>query len=287
MDAAYVIDASGEGDGPTGVRVPWWSFTKTLLAIAIFRAAEDGLVGLDEPVGPGAFSLRQLLRHTAGLPDYGDWPDYHHAVAAGGEPWPSSAVIERGIASASPPGDWAYSNIGYAIAGALLTQATGRGLGELLSLYVFGPAGAVSARLAETPGDLAEVRGITRGYHPAWVYHGLVIGELRDAARVIRALQGGDLVSSPSLQGMLDLTDLPQFRTALWHEPSYGAGVMAPRLANGQRLVGHTGGGPTSAIAVYAAETRAGVAAAAVFSDSGGDVEQRVSALLGVPADLR
>jgi CubicO group peptidase (beta-lactamase class C family) len=81
MNALYALDKRGQGHGSAGVIVPWWSFTKTVIAVACLRAVEDGLLSLDEPLRASKHSLRQLLRHEAGLPDYGAWPDYQRAVA--------------------------------------------------------------------------------------------------------------------------------------------------------------------------------------------------------------
>lgn len=112
MSALYAINQRGEGQGSTGVRVPWWSFTKTVIAAACLRAVEDGLLSLDEPLRASKHTLRQLLRHEAGVPDYGAWPDYQRAVADGLEPWPASEVVRRGLANVADDGQWRYSNIG-------------------------------------------------------------------------------------------------------------------------------------------------------------------------------
>jgi len=283
MNALYAINQSGDGHGSTGVRVPWWSFTKTVIAAACLRAAEDGLLSLDEPLPAGGHTLRRLLRHEAGLPDYGAWPDYQQAVAEGLEPWPASEVVRRGLADVAEPGRWRYSNIGYALAGMTLGEATGTGLEEALRTLVLSPAGAVTASLATRRSDLDGVAGVVAGYHPGWVYHGLVVGDLRDAARVIHGLLAGRVLGPGSLKQLRQFTPLPQFRTRLWVEPAYGLGVMAPMLESGDRVIGHTGEGPGSAIAVYGLETTDGPVAVAAFSDGdGGDVEQAaVDALVG------
>ena len=65
-------------------RFPIYSITKTFIATAVLRLIESGNLVLDESVRdilPGisldpAITLRQTLRHTAGLPDYGGMPAY-------------------------------------------------------------------------------------------------------------------------------------------------------------------------------------------------------------------
>jgi CubicO group peptidase (beta-lactamase class C family) len=49
--------------------VPWWSFTKTALSIALLRLSEGGRIDLDVAVPGKPFTPAQLPRHEAGLPD--------------------------------------------------------------------------------------------------------------------------------------------------------------------------------------------------------------------------
>lgn len=80
-----VVKTSGLTD-----RVPWWSFTKTALAIAVLLLVEDGLLQLDEKLPDEAFNTRQLLRHEAGLPDYREKLDTIPT-------WPQEASLGRWI----------------------------------------------------------------------------------------------------------------------------------------------------------------------------------------------
>jgi hypothetical protein len=92
--------------------VPWWSFAKTALAAAALALVAQGRLSLDEPVKRKPFTLRQLLQHRAGLPDYGSLPAYHRAVEAGELPWSSEELIERVRADTlifEPGEGWGYS----------------------------------------------------------------------------------------------------------------------------------------------------------------------------------
>lgn len=96
------------------VIIPWWSFTKTVLAATALSLVRDGRIGLDEPVLDQPFTLRQLLRHEAGLADYGELPEYHSAVAHGDSAWSVSEMMQRleGSRLRYIPGtEWHYSNV--------------------------------------------------------------------------------------------------------------------------------------------------------------------------------
>ena len=75
--------------------VPWWSFTKTVLAATALTLVRDGLLGLDDPFEGKGYTLRQLLRHEAGLADYGELAEYHAAVANRETAWPAQEMLCR------------------------------------------------------------------------------------------------------------------------------------------------------------------------------------------------
>ncbi|APH74811.1 hypothetical protein BSQ44_24465 [Aquibium oceanicum] len=235
--------------------VPWWSFTKTALAIALLRLSEVGRLNLDEAVAGRPFTPAQLLRHEAGLPDYGALAAYHVDVAAGRSPWPIEklmAAVEADRLRDEPGHGWAYSNIGYWWVARLIEQVSDRPLEEALTDLVFGPAELTTARLATVPADLAHVSmGDASGYHPGWVYHGLVVGSVIDAAWLLRLLLRGSLVNERTLSRMREPRALPQFRSDLYPDPAYAMGLMLRATNPLDHPIGHTGGGPGSQIAVY------------------------------------
>ena len=81
----------------TGVTtdVPWWSFTKTVLATAALALVRDGRLVLDEPLPNRAYTLRQLLQHRAGLTEYGRLRAYHEAVERNDDAWPADEMLAR------------------------------------------------------------------------------------------------------------------------------------------------------------------------------------------------
>src|SRR5947209_20440107 len=52
----------------------WASVTKLVTALAVLVAAEEGVVDLDEPMGPEGSTVRHLLAHASGLPFSGSAP---------------------------------------------------------------------------------------------------------------------------------------------------------------------------------------------------------------------
>lgn len=232
-----------------------------MIAAAALRLAGEGGLELDTPDPDAGYSVRQLLQHTAGVRDYGGSPAYHAAVGAGETPWPA-AVLRRRIGESAlfPPGEgWAYSNIGYLILRERIEAATGLSLSAALSELVFRPL-AIAAVVVETPEQAAALPGVIAGYDPGWVYHGLAAGPLAEAARLLDGLLSGrllrpDLLTEMTAPRLLDvgLGDRP------WTRPAYGLGLMIPTAADSV-MVGHTGGGPSSSVAVYAVGGRAAAA---------------------------
>jgi CubicO group peptidase (beta-lactamase class C family) len=271
MEARAFIRQHGEAEA-TGVLapVPWWSFTKTALAIALLRLSEEGRASLDEPIEGKPYTPIQLLRHEAGLPDYGSLPSYHADVEAGRSPWSTDDLLKAVEAERLryvPGQDWAYSNVGYLKIAQLIERASGQPLADAIADLVFTPAKLTSARLAVTTDDLADVRmGDVSNYHPGWVYHGLIVGTAVDAANLLRSLFDGDLVKPETLSRMLDARPLPQFRAQLHPDPAYGLGLMLTATNPHDHPIGHSGSGPGSRIAVYAQQGLTSVVWAATAS---------------------
>lgn len=271
------------------VMVPWWSITKTVLAAAALCLVRDGRIGLDERIEEGPFTLRQLLKHQAGLADYSELKDYHSAVAAHHAPWPAEEMLQRLDASRlryEPGAGWRYSNVGYLLVVRLIERVTGQSLEEALTQWVFRPLGLTRVQLAKTPEDLREVRPPSMAtYHPGWVYHGLLMGPLCEAALMLDSLLAGRLLPSTLLEDMQDAIVLGgPIPGRPWATPGYGLGLMVGETNSGHRLIGHTGVGPGSVVAVYRCSQGDQVATCAVFSeehDEGAVESEALTQLLG------
>jgi CubicO group peptidase (beta-lactamase class C family) len=264
--------------------VPWWSFTKTILAAAALALVRDGRLALDHAVTGHPFTLRQLLQHRAGVVDYGGLAAYHEAVARGDEPWPVADLLERTDARRlryEPGRGWAYSNIGYLMVRELIEETTGEDLDIAVRRLVLRPLGVEAARIVRTPADLAGVAmESASAYHPGWVYHGLAVGPLGDAARLLDRLMTGALLPPDLLEAMGDAHPVGgPLPGRPWKTPGYGLGLMVGIASGGRKVMGHTGGGPGSVIAVYHQPEAAPrvTAAAFAFGDDLGQVEEMAS----------
>ncbi|HEU0235970.1 MAG TPA: serine hydrolase domain-containing protein [Candidatus Limnocylindrales bacterium] len=120
-----VVATVGDADRP----FRWASVTKLVTALAVLRAIDGGLVGLDEPAGPPGATVRHLLGHASGLPFEGRDP-----IAA-----PATTRI--------------YSNAGFDRLGELLAERRGRSSGHELARAVLDPLGMTSTRLDGRPSD--------------------------------------------------------------------------------------------------------------------------------------
>lgn len=256
IDATAFVDADGSvvSTGAAGP-IPWWSFTKTALAIAVVRLWELGKLDLDGAVQGKSYTYAQLLRHEAGLPDYGSLREYHDDVKAGAIPWPVDVLHSKLSVDQlryEPGTDWSYSNVGYHEVAQLIQQASDLPLADALSMLVLSPAGLTTTRLALTPTDLEAVEmGCVADYHPGWVYHGLLVGSIIDAASLLYRLLDESVFGPRLLSRMLELRSLPQFRSELHRDPAYGLGLMLTATNPQVHPIGHSGAGPGSQIAVY------------------------------------
>jgi CubicO group peptidase (beta-lactamase class C family) len=281
MEASVAIVEDGKVVTAQGIDlpVPWWSFTKTIIAAAALVLVRERRLQLDQALTGRTFSLRQLLAHRAGVTNYGGLAAYHEAVRQRDEPWPVPVLLERTHADRlrfKPGQGWAYSNIGYLFVRELIEETCGENFGAALSRLVLHPLGIDGVRLAEVPADLAGVAmGDASSYHPGWVYHGLLVGRVADAALLHHRLMSGALMPADLRNQMLDRHRLGgPIEGRPWRAPGYGLGLMTGITSDGHDAIGHTGCGPGSAIAVYHLPQAASRFTAAAFAF--GDNEARV-----------
>lgn len=140
------------------------SITKSMLAVAVLKLAEEGRIKLDDPVSshlpefgrlvrpPGPISVRDLLNHGSGMPDYGRKLLESRALQtvintklslserlalAGTIPWPKRLAPV-----------FTYSESNYAALGLLVEKLRGRPVGDVIRDEITRPLGMAGTFLS-------------------------------------------------------------------------------------------------------------------------------------------
>ena len=224
------------------------SVTKMMVAALVLQEVERGRWTLDTTVGsvwPGllaghdAVTLRQLLSHTSGAPDYlavvvGSATTLEELRAAVSRPFTDAELVADAHAlpwQFDPGSQWSYSNTNYVVLGMLLARVNGQPLQRLLERRVFGPAGMHQTAFATTPriegAHLTEYARLFDGplvsfasFDPSvFSGAGAVVSTAEDLDRFQLALSGGRLVS----RQLVDLARTPV--PAPGNQPGYGLGT--------------------------------------------------------------
>lgn len=272
---SFVLKSSGSagvGRGDMAALFPYWSYTKTVIALCALKLCERGALDLDVRPDGQNYSLRQLLMHTAGVPDYGSLAEYQRDVAAGVAPWSRQVLLDRVMANGmlfKPGQGWAYSNVGYMLAVEVLEQVSGKSLADLVAELITLPLGLNSIVLAQEPADFAKLHWAeATKYHPKWVYHGCLIGTVPDAARLLHAVfQGGFLRPDMIAQMMQHYPLGGAIAGRPWVKHGYNLGLMAGQATGGMADMGHSGCGWFSVNAVYHFPDLADPVTVACFAD--------------------
>ncbi len=157
--------------------VPIASGSKWLSATVIMTLVDDGRLGLDDPVSRflpsftgdmGQITLRELLSHTSGLPDY-------HPCLADQSITLADCVeqIAQGGLSVQPGTVFDYSGVGFQVAGRIAEVVAGKPWASLFQERVAGPLG---------------MTGTTYGPSQNPVIAGGVISTLRDYGNLLEML---------------------------------------------------------------------------------------------------
>jgi CubicO group peptidase (beta-lactamase class C family) len=149
------------------------SLTKMFTSTAILMLAEQGRLGLDDPLtrhlpdypasGQGV-AIHHLLTHASGLAEYLDRPDFMEWVGS------ERTVMElidsfKDRPSSFGPGERdAYSNSNYILLGAIIEQVSGLSFAEFVRASIFDPLGM---RSTSCGGPLRGIAGLAEAYEPA------------------------------------------------------------------------------------------------------------------------
>src|SRR5262249_3165332 len=132
------------------------SCTKQFTAMAIMLLVHDGKLRYDEPLTQifpdypaygRAITVRNLLNHTSGLPDYEELMDAAEKVK--GPTWsPDNQIRDKEVLQLleketqgkfAPGSKWEYSNSGYVLLGLIVAKRSGKPFGDFLQRRIFAP----------------------------------------------------------------------------------------------------------------------------------------------------
>lgn len=157
----------------SGTAFPLGSVTKFLTASLVMQFVSDGDIDLDEPLAAllpelrkagdtrlATATVRQLLSHTAGLPDDIEHPDMR------GPSYRRFAAVCAQVPGLFPPGlAFSYSNAGYCLLGAVVEAASGTDWWSALDTCLLRPLDIEPAFLRDPrPGADRPARSLAQGH---------------------------------------------------------------------------------------------------------------------------
>ncbi|MFI6645971.1 serine hydrolase domain-containing protein [Streptomyces sp. NPDC050504] len=322
---ASVLDGEGDfrtytagvGDRDTRAKMPRdgqvriGSITKTFTAVVVLQLVGEGRVGLDDPVEKhlpnllrgeeidgNDITVRQLLQHTSGLPDYENDVTDDILERRYLSPRDALDIALRHEAVFKPGEKWQYSNTNYLVAGLMVEKVTGRPLAEQLDKRIikrielrhtyFPAPGETAVRDRHPQGYRQEttespVLNVTEIDPSASWAAGAMVSTNSDLNRFYSALLKGH--GNPLLKEV----QRKQMRTTVPVEEGnsrYGMGLGIMRVQLSEKCVvwGHSGGIP--GYGTWAAATDDGRAASATMTlepktrEAVGHLEETVTAAL-------
>ncbi len=233
-------------------RFPIGSITKMFTAVAVMQLAQTNRVDLDArvskylPTAPYAdqIAVRQLLQHTSGLWNYGDYAFNTGLVSKPTTPAAVLALVAQHPLTSPPGTKWEYSNTGYVILGLIVEHVSGEPLARYEREHIFQPAGMTQTTMGNPPSSVPVAVGYMSAggsradeYDTSWTFAcGDIVSTASDLARFDIALLDGKLVS-PATFAQMQADVVPS------DLGMQGLGVNVISW-HGLQLVGHHGGLP-------------------------------------------
>ncbi|MBD0838615.1 serine hydrolase domain-containing protein [Streptomyces sp. TRM68416] len=255
------------------------SVTKTFTAALVLQLVAERRLSLEAPVDrylPGLIhghghdgrliTVRQLLQHTSGLPDYLEAPEWEHPERLRYRHFEPRDLVRRALELSRPQGTWHYATTNYLVLGLLVREVTGRTPEAEITRRIIEPLG-----LHDTywPGDDTRVRGPhSRSYFrdgdgrrvdgTAWNMTfggvgGALVSSPGDLTRFAAALFDGRLLPLAQLAEMRRTVEADADR--LWPGARYGLGLISTPLSCGGTWWGHGGTVPGGHRALVAVST--------------------------------
>jgi D-alanyl-D-alanine carboxypeptidase len=276
------VDTGAEFAPRTHIRVA--SITKAFVAAMVLQLVAETKVDLDAPIetylpgrirGEGidanAITVRQLLRHQSGLPEYFD-----EEAPPPAEPVTADQLLDAALAK---PAQFAagtamkYTNTNYIIAGLLIEKVTGRPAAEEITWRIIVPLGLFDTYFP-APGDTGLRPAFAHGYElvdgnrtdvtnfnaSAAGMAGSLVSTNEDSSAFITALLDGRIIPRAQLDEMMQTVDMPDDDGLL----DYGLGLMKVSLPCGVTAWGH--GGDLDGYHSFMAKTADGPAVSMTFT---------------------
>ncbi|MFJ4654627.1 serine hydrolase domain-containing protein [Nocardia sp. NPDC088792] len=275
--------SAGVGDVATGTRFPddgyirIASITKPFVATTVLQLVSEGKADLDAPLDrylPGIVrgngndgtrvTVRNLLQHTSGLPDYIELPEFRSDIVQAMQlRYETADLVARAMTMPShfQPGEKVeYSSTNYLLAGMLVERITGQPVDSEITRRIIEPLG-----LHHTYYPVAGQRAL-RDPHPRG--YALDAGQRIDATELDPSLGGpaGAIVSTGTdvnrffialLDGkLLPPTLLSEMKQNSVGKQSQGLGLGHIPVPCGNDVYGHSGGIP--GFETFAAATTTG-----------------------------
>lgn len=245
-DRIQSLETFGNADTNTAFSVG--SVTKMFTAVSIMQLAERGRLSLDDhaakylPQYPSldGVTIRELLNHTSGIPNYAD-----DAIASGATASKTTpAQILTGMLTRpydfAPGTDWNYTNTGYVALGQIVERVSGVSLASYEKRNIFEPLAMEHTYSAPAPGgDIAAAFNGSPGDW-SWYYAcGDIFASAADLARFDLGLMDGNLLRPGGFRAMQQTVPF----TTLAPGVKDGLGIFI-KSAGSLQMIGHHGGEP-------------------------------------------
>lgn len=260
-DQVLFRDARGEADIETQVLLQpdsvfrIGSVTKQFTAAALLTLVDAGRVRLDDPLTDylpdfpegGRITIRQLLNHTSGVRSYFNLPHYiTDTIQRDFTTDQLVALFEREPLDFEPGARFAYSNSGYALAGAVIEAASGMSWDAYLRQTLFEPLGMTHTGYGHDPAFAArQVTGYSRADNEITSMRRMSMTQAYAAGALVsnadnlliwnRALHEGRILSEEAYLQMITPVG-----AAGVEEAQYGFGLLDDRV-RGERMLWHGG----------------------------------------------
>jgi CubicO group peptidase (beta-lactamase class C family) len=191
-------DIAGQRQIDSSTSYNAFSVTKTFTALAVLQLVEQGKADLNQPAihylpdfpYGAAITVKQLLNHTAGLPNPIplSWIHLESEHRDFDRNRFFRPVFEKNSQTRSRPGEkFSYSNLGYLLLGQLIENVSGKTYEEYVSEHII-------QKLPIHPGDLAftitDSRAHATGYHERMSLSNPVLGFFIDKSKFMEKSGG-------------------------------------------------------------------------------------------------